>query len=182
MLKAIDRCENENRILIHKTPKNRWQGNEKFPRSSRFRGVSKNGLKWQVRNMAILIFNYLPLGSSFFKLQKKVSRANKERESSSPYLWQAGYHDQWSKGKNKLRLLKAIVEETSAERWRRSWGWPFRWRGLVEMSGSTNRLLSSYGWINLLSVFSALLVFAACRLFVLNPFRGYDTCSIFTVI
>ena len=136
MLKAIDRCENESKILIHKTPKNRWQGNEKFPRSSRFRGVSKNGLKWQVRKMDLLTFNYLPLGSSFFKLQKKVSRANKERESSCPYLRQAGYHDQWPKGQNKLRLFKAIVEKTPAERWGRSRGWPFRGRGFVEMSGT----------------------------------------------
>ena len=143
MLKAIDRCQSESKILIHKTPKNRWQGNEKFPRSSRFRGVSKNGLKWQVRKWFILTFNYLPLGSSFFKLQKKVSRANKERESSSPYLWQAGYHDQWSKGKNKLRLFEAIVEETPAERWRRSWGWPLRRSDLVELTGNTRRSLSS---------------------------------------
>ena len=182
MLKAIDRCENESKILIHKTPKNRWQGNEKFPRSSRFRGVSKNGLKWQVRKMDLLTFNYLPLGSSFFKLQKKVSRADKERESSCPHIWQAGYHDQWLKGQNKLRLFETIVEKTPAERWGRSRGWSFRGWGLLKMSGSTYSLLSSYGWINLLSVFSAWKALEACSLFVLNSFRGYDSCSCFTVI
>ena len=55
MLKAMDRCESQNRVLIHKTPKHRWQGNEKYPRSSRYRGVSKNGLKWQVSKKVLLI-------------------------------------------------------------------------------------------------------------------------------
>ena len=35
-------------VLIHSTPKKRWGNMSKYPRSSKYRGVSKNGRKWQV--------------------------------------------------------------------------------------------------------------------------------------
>ena len=44
-----------NKIIIRRTPKKCFQGIEKCPRSSKYRGVSKNGTKWQVSGFKLLL-------------------------------------------------------------------------------------------------------------------------------
>lgn len=48
LVEALSSEKDVNKVLIHKTPKRCFQGTDKFPRSSKYRGVSKNGQKWQV--------------------------------------------------------------------------------------------------------------------------------------
>ena len=49
LLYAVGEEKDDAKVLIRSTPKMRWKGSENFPRSSQYRGVSKNGSKWQVR-------------------------------------------------------------------------------------------------------------------------------------
>ena len=39
------------KVLIKSNPKTSYKGVEKCPRSSKYRGVSKNGTKWQVKSL-----------------------------------------------------------------------------------------------------------------------------------
>ena len=48
LFQALHKEPDPSKVLIEATQKKKWRGNEKFPRSSRYRGVSKNGTKWQV--------------------------------------------------------------------------------------------------------------------------------------
>ena len=48
MFRIIHNEPNLAMVMIKATLKKKWQGLEKFPRSSKYRGVSKNGTKWQV--------------------------------------------------------------------------------------------------------------------------------------
>ena len=48
MIKVLNDEPRVSKTLIWKTVKKNWQGSVRFPRSSMFRGVSKNGSKWQV--------------------------------------------------------------------------------------------------------------------------------------
>ena len=53
MFKVIHEEQDANKVIIQSIPKKKGQVIEKFPRSSKYRGVSKNGTKWQV------IYSYL---------------------------------------------------------------------------------------------------------------------------
>ena len=48
LFKVLSREKDSDRVVIRKQIKTIYQGIDKCPRSSRFRGVSKNGAKWQV--------------------------------------------------------------------------------------------------------------------------------------
>ena len=52
LLAVLNREKDSDAIVIRSTPKVNWQGNERFPRSSQYRGVSKNGNFWQVSNLS----------------------------------------------------------------------------------------------------------------------------------
>ena len=48
LLQTLHEEPNSAKVMIKAFLKKKWKGNEKFPRSSKYRGVSKNGTKWQV--------------------------------------------------------------------------------------------------------------------------------------
>ena len=52
LLAVLNREKDSDAIVIRNTPKVNWQGNERFPRSSKYRGVSKNGNFWQVSTLS----------------------------------------------------------------------------------------------------------------------------------
>ena len=48
LLNTLRATTDENKVLIRKTMKKCFKGKQICPRSSRYRGVSKNGALWQV--------------------------------------------------------------------------------------------------------------------------------------
>ena len=54
MLRALHEELDPNKVMIRSMPKKMSQSIEKSLRGSKYRGVSKNGTKWQVMNSYII--------------------------------------------------------------------------------------------------------------------------------
>ena len=51
LLNVLKREKDSKATVIRVTPKRHWLGDNSHPRSSPYRGVSKNGRYWQVSNI-----------------------------------------------------------------------------------------------------------------------------------
>ena len=78
LTEALRKESDPAKVLIRSTPKPKWKGTEKFPRSSKFRGVSKNGAKWQVMQSLLntfrpcLMLKITCVGLSLLQLQEEI--------------------------------------------------------------------------------------------------------------
>jgi hypothetical protein len=52
LLNTLRTTTDKNKVLIRKTMKKCFKGKQICPRSSKYRGVSKNGTLWQVRDFS----------------------------------------------------------------------------------------------------------------------------------
>ena len=60
LLQALNKETNASKVIIWRTTKKQYRGKDLFPRSSMYRGVSKNGSKWQgsfyaIKDIPVLI-------------------------------------------------------------------------------------------------------------------------------
>ena len=68
LLTVLKRETDAKAVMVRATPKRNWQGSDRFPRSSQYRGVSRNGRYWQV--------SALQIDARLYSLKCMVTAAN----------------------------------------------------------------------------------------------------------